>query len=295
MTQPGHRPALSIVIPVYNRANSISAAIASVFDQDFDDFELLIADDGSTDDLAAALAAFSDRRLQWLRSERNQGAAAARNRGIAAAQGHMVALLDSDDEWLPQRLAARVRFLEDQPEDVPVTIGPTLRHDLATGRTTPRGVAPGDDIRRVLTGCDLNPGSTLLARRAAFDAVGPFDEALARLEDWDWFLRYFPSTGGRLRVFPEAVAVVNVAPRAVLPAVRRAGAQMRAKHRSYLTRQGLSYALRFESGLKIEEAGAAFAAGWQMRAAVALGLALALWPPRFFMIAKRLIRRFSGG
>ena len=94
----------SVVIPSYNRLNVLPRAIGSVLAQDEPDFELIIVDDGSTDGTQAWLAALTDPRIQVIASERNRGVSAARNLGLAAARAPVVAFLDSDDTYRPQRL-----------------------------------------------------------------------------------------------------------------------------------------------------------------------------------------------
>src|SRR5690348_15078750 len=105
-------PRVSVIVPVFNRAATIGRAVASVVVQTMADWELIVVDDGSADDPAGALAALSDARLRLLRHERNRGAAAARNTGIAAARAPLIAFLDSDDEWLPEKLARQVAAVE---------------------------------------------------------------------------------------------------------------------------------------------------------------------------------------
>jgi glycosyltransferase involved in cell wall biosynthesis len=104
-------PFYSVVIPVFNRAHSLSAALRSVLAQSEQDFEVLVIDDGSSDDPASLVAGFTDARMQCVRQE-NRGAGAARNRGIDLARGRFVAFLDSDDRFLPHHLAAMRDLLE---------------------------------------------------------------------------------------------------------------------------------------------------------------------------------------
>jgi len=111
-------PAVSVVIPSYNRAAVLGRAINSVIAQTFDDWEIVLVDDGSTDDTDALLARYADRlgpKLRVIRQE-NAGAAAARNRGIDAARGVFVAFLDSDDEFLPDKLQRQIELFRIRPE-----------------------------------------------------------------------------------------------------------------------------------------------------------------------------------
>jgi glycosyltransferase involved in cell wall biosynthesis/CelD/BcsL family acetyltransferase involved in cellulose biosynthesis len=106
-------PLISIVMPTYNRGDTIQRAIASIHAQSWSDWELLVVDDGSTDDTASRLAGL-DPRIRFLRQE-NQGVTAARNTGLAAVKGELVAFLDSDDEWLPHHLALAAAFFAAHP------------------------------------------------------------------------------------------------------------------------------------------------------------------------------------
>src|SRR5919108_386145 len=106
---------VSVVIPTYNRAHTVLDAVWSVLTQRFRDLELVVVDDGSTDDTAARLAAVDDPRLQVIMG-RHAGVSAARNLGVAKASGELVAFLDSDDLWHPEKLACEVAFLTRHPE-----------------------------------------------------------------------------------------------------------------------------------------------------------------------------------
>lgn len=180
-------PKVSVVIPAYNRAESIGRAISSVFAQTFSDFELIVVDDGSTDGTAACASAFDRPDLRVIVHERNRGAAAARNTGIAAAEAPLVAFLDSDDEWLPDKLARQVRRLE-ETEAAACCSGFLLERG---GTISERRLPETRGWRaRLLRGCTVSPGSTLVVERRCFGEIGPFDESLGRFEDWEWLLRF---------------------------------------------------------------------------------------------------------
>ncbi|MBO0725797.1 MAG: glycosyltransferase family 2 protein, partial [Blastocatellia bacterium] len=106
-------PSVSVIMPTFNRADTISRAIRSVQAQTFDDWELIVVDDGSTDNTVAMIEG-CDARLKLIRQE-NQGTAGARNAGLRASAGRYIAFLDSDDEWLPHHLALCVGFLDAFP------------------------------------------------------------------------------------------------------------------------------------------------------------------------------------
>ena len=107
-------PLVSVIIPTYNRADLVRQAVASVKAQTFRDFEIVVVDDGGTDGTCEVLSA--GRELRVLRHPDRRGVAAARNTGVAAARGEWLAFLDSDDLWLPDKLARQISWLEGQPE-----------------------------------------------------------------------------------------------------------------------------------------------------------------------------------
>lgn len=145
-------PAVSVVIPLYNRAHLIAQTVQSVLDQTVQDFEVVIVDDGSTDDPEPAVAAIGDPRLRLIRQE-STGANTARNTGIDAARADVVALLDSDDRFLPHHLKAALTALEGAPDRV---IYARILVDRGQGRTflkPPRAIRPGEAMADYLL-CD---------------------------------------------------------------------------------------------------------------------------------------------
>lgn len=184
-------PAVSVIIPTYNRAGSIEAAVRSALEQTFADIEVLVVDDGSTDGTKAVLDGIADPRLQVLAQSKNAGASAARNIGLRAARGRLIAFLDSDDTWLPEKLARQVALLDAAPAGRDVSCTGVMLHLLDHGVTRERRVEDSSNWSHTIAiGCDLSPGTTLVAKREAFDRVGLLDESLPRFEDWDWMFRY---------------------------------------------------------------------------------------------------------
>ncbi|MFB6356011.1 MAG: glycosyltransferase family 2 protein [bacterium] len=109
-------PSVSVIIPTYNRPKFLKTAVNSVLDQTFQDFELIIVDDGSQQ----ALDCPEDSRVHMIRHEENRGVAAARNTGILASKASWVATLDDDDRWRPHKLERQIQFVHDHPEAVAV-------------------------------------------------------------------------------------------------------------------------------------------------------------------------------
>lgn len=187
MAKNPKKPLVSVIIPTYNRGWVIQEAIDSVLDQDFSDYELIVVDDGSDDNTPAILAAYG-KKLTVL-DQSNRGVSAARNRGIAAAAGQLIAFLDSDDQWLPQKLSTQVKFFQDNPD---AFINQTQEHWNRNGvRVNPKKrhhKFSGMIFEQSLALCLVSP-SAVMIKKNLFDVVGVFDESLAACEDYDLWLR----------------------------------------------------------------------------------------------------------
>jgi glycosyltransferase involved in cell wall biosynthesis len=181
------KPLVSVVIPAYNRAALLGRAVNSVLEQSFQDFEILIVDDGSTDNTAEVVQGFEDPRIRYIRHAKNAGEAAARNTGIHAARGQYVAFLDSDDYWLAGKLELQVRVLE---ADEAMYSCSTQYYEIKGSRRKicPRTIAPWP--RYLLEEMDLGIGTTLLIRRDCYEKVGIYDETIVRSPDYEWLIRY---------------------------------------------------------------------------------------------------------
>lgn len=181
-------PRVSIIIPTYNRSRLLAEALASVASQTCRDFETLVIDDGSEEDIASVCAAATI-PVRCIRIDR-AGPAAARNAGIEAATGELLAFLDSDDLWLPQHLARTIAILDAQP-DVGLVYHPYLTVD-ELGRAVPlrRSLSlPSGFITRQLLADDMVATPTVVCRRDLVLRAGGFDPSLPTGEDYDLFLR----------------------------------------------------------------------------------------------------------
>jgi glycosyltransferase involved in cell wall biosynthesis len=178
---------VSVIIPTYNRAAMVKEAIASVLAQSYADRELIVVDDGSTDETEAAIAAFLP-QLTYAHQE-HQGVSAARNRGAAMAGGEYLAFLDSDDLWLKDKLWRQIRFMKSHPEALicytdeiwirrGVRVNPMKKHRKYSGMIFPY----------CLPLCIISPSSALFTR-GLFEEAGRFDESFAVCEDYDLWLR----------------------------------------------------------------------------------------------------------
>lgn len=186
-----HAPLVSCIIPTFNRANSIRAAINSAVAQSGVELEVVVVDDCSADATVTLVEAIGDTRVRLIRREQNGGASAARNTGIRAAKGRFIAFLDSDDEWLPGKLDRQLELLMREGQRAAISCTGVEMHLLDHGLMRVQYFEDTPDWKRRLSmGCDFSPGSTQVSHRSAYDLVGPLDETLARFEDWDWLLRY---------------------------------------------------------------------------------------------------------
>ena len=147
----GHPPLFSVVIPVYNRARKIGTAIESVRAQDVQSFEILVIDDGSSDEICQVMAGFDDPRIRFVR-QANAGASAARNLGLDLARGSLVAFLDSDDVFLPGHLAAMAAILAARERTVAYSPVRAIRGRSVIVRP-PRPIGPGESMSTYLM-CD---------------------------------------------------------------------------------------------------------------------------------------------
>jgi glycosyltransferase involved in cell wall biosynthesis len=189
-----HAPTFSVVIPAYNTAETLGEAIESVLAQTRDDFEVIVIDDGSSDNTAEIAASFADRRVQ-VYSQENAGPSAARNRGIELAVGKYVSSLDSDDLWLPDYLVEMGRALEENPRAGFAYTHAWILDASDRFRTVPTGawhqpptpmLPPDQFIAELLRECFVNAPTI---RRAALEQVGGYDKNISHGEDWELWLR----------------------------------------------------------------------------------------------------------
>ncbi len=287
------QPLVSVVIPAYNRAHLIGRAIGSVLAQTYRNFEIVVVDDASTDNLAGALSHIAHPELRCIAHSHNRGAAAARNTGIAAATGEYVAFLDSDDVWYPQKLSVQVAAMRDQPPDV---VGTVCAYDCVKTGQPPRRIVPDwtppTFARAQLLGCTCGPGTTLLCRRDIFAKIGPYDETLRRLEDWDWLLR-LAECGYRLLGSGDVLAWVAVGAGAARSDIDAALGRIRERHAAIISCEGAASHRCFAATLHLEAAAAAFAERAYGAAAIDMARSLALYPMRGADFYRHLARRIG--
>ena len=190
------QPLVSTIIPTYNRASLVLQAIESVHQQTYTNVEVIVVDDGSTDDTLAALRCYGE-SIRVIRQE-NAGPAVARNRGIQASRGEIIACLDSDDAWDSTKLERQVRLLQLAGDSVPCCLC-NAAMEFPDGRVVTtfdhselsaaldQGVWV--NVADVLSTRFVLMAQTLAVRRAAIQRIGGFDETLQVLEDYDFGLR----------------------------------------------------------------------------------------------------------
>jgi glycosyltransferase involved in cell wall biosynthesis len=206
------KPRVSAILPTRDRAPVLRRTIDSVLKQTLPDWELIVVDDGSTDDTEKVVASYADPRIRYVRNTGRAGSAAARNFGIALARAPILAFHDAGDEWPPAKLATQLAAFDLLPERVGVVYSPmTWRYwDGSTKEKTPPVLHHGDgDIWRRALGRGIG-GMYLqssLVRASAFREAGGFDEDFSRWVDLDFFMRVARTR--RFQFVPGAAAIYH--------------------------------------------------------------------------------------
>jgi glycosyltransferase involved in cell wall biosynthesis len=254
-------PKISVILPVHNRADVLPRAIESVLDQELREFELIVVDDGSTDDSAQVAQSFGDDRIQLIRLDHNRGGNVARNQGIRAAGAPLIAFLDSDDRYLPNKLAWVAAEFERRP-----------KLDLLVDsfiKVQPPGARKAEVVRRNPVIDDRELFRTALFTRQLWKATpaisvkrdialeaGLFDETLRRLQDFDFLIRVSDmancaSTDEVLWVKYWDAAAISAQDN-LIPA----NVELVRRHPEYLRngsyRPGLAYALRLSAWRRLK-------------------------------------------
>ena len=187
-------PTISVIMPVYNRAGTIERAVRSVLAQSFEDFELIIIDDGSSDGSAGVVEAIDDPRITLLKLGRNCGGNAARNAGIRTASGPLIAFLDSDDAYLPDKLGTVADIFAARPQ-LDLLVDSFIKV-LPPGSRPPQKIRRNpviDDqptfLRALFTRRLWKATPAITARRETILRAGLFDESVKRMQDFDFLIR----------------------------------------------------------------------------------------------------------
>ncbi len=183
-------PLVSVVIPTFNRARLLSRAIQSILTQTYQTFEIIVVDDCSNDNTAEVLRNIRDKRIKYVRHDKNMGGAAARNTGIKASQGEYIAFQDSDDEWLPSKLEKQMNEFEIGPPNLGVVFTGYWLNDQnrRTCRPPLYLKKTEGEIHDALLEANFVATPTAVVRRECFEKAG-FFESLPRLQEWELWLR----------------------------------------------------------------------------------------------------------
>jgi glycosyltransferase involved in cell wall biosynthesis len=178
---------ISVIIPTFNRADSLGRALDSVLNQSHAPQEIIVVDDGSTD-ATRELVTNHPAQPRYL-YQANGGVSSSRNLGIRSASGEWLAFLDSDDEWLPGKLAAQIETLEQQPDcKICHTEEIWIRNGKRVNAMNKHAKSGGHIFQRCLPLCVISPSAAMI-HRSLLDEVGLFDETLPACEDYDLWLR----------------------------------------------------------------------------------------------------------
>jgi glycosyltransferase involved in cell wall biosynthesis len=203
-------PEVSVVIPAYNASATLAETLASVSAQTFEDFEVIVVDDGSSDNTASVAADTGDSRIRVM-SVPNRGVARARNHGISQGQSTFVAFLDADDLWEHRKLELQVAALHSQP-DAGLCVTLAVRIDAQSRDIGTMPLLQTDDVGEALLRHSMIVGclSSGVVRRTTLDQVGVFDPRFSQCADWDLWLRM--STATRFAVVTEPLVRYRTSP-----------------------------------------------------------------------------------
>jgi glycosyltransferase involved in cell wall biosynthesis len=219
---------VSVLIPAYNCETTIRRAIDSALMQTFQDFELIVVDDGSQDGTFEVIKTIVDHRIKVVRHPVNSGEAEARNTAIKSASGRYLAFLDSDDEWLPEKLSRQLEAIRKEPEGIVANVTGYYLFDEFNIKREEIPFRPDSWFKYLLMGCGQGPGTTLMISREAYEKIGYYDPTLPRHADWDWLLRFtqlYP-----LSVLAEPLAIINRSSQPQAKIVERAALRFLEKH-----------------------------------------------------------------
>jgi glycosyltransferase involved in cell wall biosynthesis len=188
-------PKVSVIIPTYNRADLLPRTIKSSLNQTFKDFELIIVDDGSTDNTKEVVEKFKkkDNRVKYIWQENSGGPASPKNKGIKASKGEYIAFLDDDDEWFPEKIEKQLEIFENSKvKNIGIVACNAL--DLFEDSKTTKEYKIKETkeekyLPMILNGCFIHSSSSVVVKKNTFKKVGYFDKRLKTADDWDMWIR----------------------------------------------------------------------------------------------------------
>lgn len=183
-------PLVSVIIPTYNRSRIVLRAIESVLHQTFTDYEIIVVDDASSDDTEEVITGRYGDKIIFIKKAENKGLATARNTGIQASRGVYIAHLDDDDEWLPEKLAAQVKLIRQNPSLGLVYCGYFKVKEDGTTESQVKPEKRGHIFEELLKqNYIVGSASAALIKKEVLHKAGLFDESLSACEDWDLWIR----------------------------------------------------------------------------------------------------------
>lgn len=199
MIMNGNCSLVSVIVPTYNYAHFLSDSLGSVLLQTYNSYEIIVVDDGSTDNTKAVLNPFMQ-KIKYIHLEQNRGLPTARNIGIQSAHGKYIAFLDADDLWLPEKLQTDMEYFEKFP-DVSMVYSRHTNIDengVELDVKTKKRLPSGNIFIQLFSEQNFVISSSVVVRKDVFETVGLFDERLFNCQDWDMWLRiafYFKAAG----------------------------------------------------------------------------------------------------
>lgn len=184
---------ISVIIPTYNRSHTILRSVNSVLNQTYKDIEILIIDDGSTDNTQELIKQIKDSRIRYICQQANSGVAIARNTGVNLALGEWIAFQDSDDEWFPEKLEKQISYASKHPEYNLIYC--SFRNHNSDGSNfqfphTPYRHKMEGNLYTSLLEYNTIDAPTIFVKRKEFLSVGGFDSTYSSLEDWEFVIRF---------------------------------------------------------------------------------------------------------
>jgi glycosyltransferase involved in cell wall biosynthesis len=186
-----NQPKVSVIIPTYNRAHLLGRAIKSVLNQTYQDFEIIVVDDGSTDNTREIIKNFSENRIRYYCHKRNKGYPEALNTGLSLTRGKFIAFQDDDDEWFPEKLYRQMMIFNKAEQKIGVVYSGfwKIRNDKKIYVPSSHVVQKEGNIHTELLKGNFIGMPTSIVRRECFDKVGMFDTAISCLQDWELWIR----------------------------------------------------------------------------------------------------------
>ncbi len=286
------KPIVSAIITTYNRADTVERAIQSVLDQSEQNFEIVIVDDASTDNTVEAIKQkFPDKRIKIICNKKNMGIGGAKNVGVENAAGKYIAFLDSDDAWLPNKLEAQLKHMQDDPHKFPLSFTGFYVYRENLDRIVIRQPKKQRTwLESLLYGETFSLGSTLIATKECFETVGPFNVNLRRMQDRDWSIRYFDHYHS-FSFLPEPLANIHNSGWPEADTVESSIKALFKANEERLSRRGKYYSTLVDVSLRFEAAVAQYRSGSKLKAIKEIARILYTRPSFLSYMSYRLIRK----